>query len=184
MANPQYKDFLFEVRNHITSTMRGTGLDLSSSLDLYNLSAALDGVVGSTPALLFLGGSGLEYSIHKMTLILLAASPLVAIIAWTLWASFGDEGFLVVPAFKLDLSSLIVTLLCFVPLVVKGPWAILVAIALCLAFKVAPTEVDVPPIFFKPYLVVMAIVAVLIAMVGWGYQDPKGVIYLGSASPT
>lgn len=88
-----------------------------------------------------------------------------------------------VPAFKLDMTSLLVSTLFVVPLFVKGPWAILVGIAIGLVLKVAPTEVDVPPLFFRPYVAMTVGVTLLFGLVTVAYKDPKGLIYFDAANP-
>lgn len=57
MDATKYAEFLVGVRNYIINTTTESGLDLSSALDLYSLSVALDGVVGPIPLFLSSGGA-------------------------------------------------------------------------------------------------------------------------------
>lgn len=90
---------------------------------------------------------------------------------------------MVVPAFRVDLQSLLALGLVLTPLALKSFWVIIFLVLFTLAIAKSPAEVEVPPFILQPYAVMSSFIGVLGAVFLAFARSPVGSSFFISCNP-
>ena len=199
MGATEFFNLINKVSNFVDSKLMAVEFEIYTTLDRGNIGFIkflldIKELVG--PGLdnfLFPLGPRPHFGISEFVFVLLVTAPLWLILVWALFRSLYVEGPVVVPPFKLDLRFILIPVLLITvftsPFVIEGFWAapvsflLMVASILCIQYM-PPQMVDVPPLHFRPYIVMATGVAPLAVLVPQWLVDHRGMSLLSGGDPT